>query len=155
MRTLLSILFLAMIFAAYSCQLKVKKTVKIKVDSIEKPIMVEPISKAKPDSDKKADSALDVVSKLSEVDNLRRWFYRQKPDTSHHFALDVPDIPYIDFNFYRVRVGENTPDHFGVFEDFYVNANDFGVYHLNESRDAIISIAQWRKSGKDKWYKKQ
>jgi len=130
--------------------------VKIKADSIEKPKRIKPMTKVGgADSDRYVDSAMSVVWDLPEVKNLSRWFYKQQPDTSHHFALDVPDGPHKDFNYYWVRVGEDTPDHFGTYENFCVSSKDFTVYHYNESGDSVITIDQWRKSGKDKWYKKK
>jgi len=154
MKALLSFILLTVIFAICSCQTKVKKIVNIKSDSIQKPKPINRISKAEADSDKYVDSAMTAVEKLPEIRNLRIWFYNMKPDTSHHFALNVPEGPRKDLNYYWVRVGEDTPDHFGTYENFYVDAKSFTVYYGVE-QDSMLTIKQWRKSGKDKWYKKR
>ena len=155
MRALLSIIFLGIIFTTYSCEFKVKKTVKIKVDSIEKPKPVKTILKAEADSERFADSAMDVVGNLPEVKNLAARFNKENSDTSHHFAMNVPQGPGKDFKYYWVRVGEDTPDHFATWEHFYVDPKDFTVYYYDVLSDSVMTINQWRKSGKDKWYKKQ
>jgi hypothetical protein len=155
MRTLISIIFIATIFAMSSCQSKVKKTVSIKVDSIQKPKQVMPASKAQVDSDKYADSAMDVVEKLPEVKYLLARFNKENKDTTHHFALNVPKAPGKDFKYYWVRVGEDTPDHFATYEHFYVDPKDFTVYYYDVTSDSVLTIDQWRKSGKDDLYKKR
>jgi hypothetical protein len=155
MRALFSILFLAMFSSIYSCQLKVKKTEKIKVDSIKRPNPVKPVSKARIDSDKYADSAMTVVENLPEIKALSDRFNKENKHTSHHFALNVAQGPGKDFKYYWVRAGEDTHDHFAAYEHFYVDPKDFTIYYYDVVSGSVMTIDQWRKSGKDKWYKKK
>lgn len=158
-RNLLSAVGLIIAFVICSCHSKANKTDRKAIDTPGKTVLAKQLLKAKADTERYEDSALTVVEKLPEVKTLKARFDKQNLDTSHHFALLLGRKPDTSFKYYWVEVGDDTPVRFETYENFYVDPKSFIVYYdyydVVSDSVSVLTIDQWRKSGKDYLYKKK
>lgn len=99
--------------------------------------------------DEKTDSSVNsLIERLPEFKNLELRF-KEKLDLSHHLALFSNRRPSAGFRFYEMQAGDDNPDRFEPMYDFYVDLKDSAVFFHDTISDSVLTISQWRKSGKD------
>ena len=137
-------LFAALLLVC-SCNTNPRKAVsKSKID-------VNESSKAITDNDKNDSVAMAQIETLPEYKHLLTWHNKTNKDTSRHIAVLVEERPKKGSNYYQVTVGEDMPDHFVAMMHFYVDAKDQSIKYLDVETDSLITLKQWRNSGKDEW----
>jgi hypothetical protein len=105
------------------------------------------------DSDKNDSLAMAQVEQLPEFNNMLKWYQQANKDTSRHISVIISQEPTKGFGYYWVKVGEDAPGHFTDMEHFYVDTAHLAVHYLDMEYDSVLTLSQWRKSGKDKWLK--
>ena len=104
------------------------------------------------DSNKNDSIAIAQVTALPEFNNILKSFQKNNKDTTQHIGVVIGQEPVKGFNYYWVKVGVNdNDDQFKDLEHFYVNSKDQSVHYLDIKTDSLISLGQWRGSGKDSW----
>ena len=99
--------------------------------------------------DEKTDSVVQsLIERLPEFKILDARF-KKKLDLSHHLTLFTTQRPDSSFKFYWVQAGDDNPDRFEPWYNFYVNLKDSTVLFYDTVSDSILTMQQWRKSGKD------
>lgn len=102
----------------------------------------------------KGDSiAVAQIEKLPEYKRITAWFDTASKDSTHHIAILVEAEPTKQTNYYQLELGEDGPERFANMELFYVDAQTYAVKHVDNETDSASTIEQWRKSGKDDWWK--
>jgi hypothetical protein len=137
---------LAVLFMVYSCSSNSQKTVSApKIDLNQHPVTAA-------DSNKNDSIAIAQVTALPEFNNILKWFQKSNKDTTKQIGVIIGQEPIKDFKYYWVKVGVNdSNDEFKDLEHFYVNAKDQSVHYLDVKTDSLMSLEQWRGSGKDSW----
>jgi hypothetical protein len=107
----------------------------------------------KADSERNDSIAFAQIEKLPEYKHMEEDFDKRIKDTAYHFTVLLNQEPDTSFKYYWMKVGTDGPDRFSTWEHFYVDPHNWSVYHYDTASDSILSIAQWRKSGKDDWLK--
>jgi len=105
------------------------------------------------DSNKNDSIAMAQVEQLPEFNNILKWYQQENKDTSRHISVVIAQEPVKGFGYYWVKIGEDTPDHFVDMEHFYVDTAHLAVHYLDIEVDSVLTLDQWRKSGKDRWLK--
>jgi hypothetical protein len=108
-------------------------------------------SKTAIDSEKNDSIAIAKVTALPEFNNISKWFRRTNKDTAKRVGEIIDQEPDNKFKYYSVRVGVDGPLRFENLEYFYVDARTLSVSHLDLETDSVMSLGEWRKSGKDNW----
>jgi len=104
------------------------------------------------DSNKNDSIAIAQVTALPEFNNILKSFQKNNKDTTQHIGVVIGQEPVKGFNYYWVKVGVNdNDDQFKDLEHFYVNSKDQSVHYLDIKTDSLMSLGQWRGSGKDSW----
>jgi len=104
------------------------------------------------DSNKNDSIAIAQVTALPEFNNILKSFQKNNKDTTQHIGVIIGQEPVKGFNYYWVKVGVNdNDDQFKDLEHFYVNSKDQSVHYLDIKTDSLMSLGQWRGSGKDSW----
>ena len=104
------------------------------------------------DSNKNDSIAIAQVTALPEFNNILKSFQKTNKDTTQHIGVVIGQEPVKGFNYYWVKVGVNdSNDEFKDMEHFYVNSKDQTVHYLDIKTDSLMSLEQWRGSGKDNW----
>ncbi|WP_179416038.1 hypothetical protein HDF19_08895 [Mucilaginibacter sp. E4BP6] len=135
-----------LLFAIWSCNSSSKKTATI--PKIE--LNLSPKTAA--DSNKNDSIAIAQVTALPEFNNILKWFQKNNKDTTQHIGVVIGQEPVKGFNYFWVKVGVNdSNDQFKDMEHFYVNSKDQTVHYLDIKTDSLMSLEQWRGSGKDSW----
>lgn len=138
-------LFIVM-FAIWSCNSSSPKTAK--VPKIE--LNLNPKTAA--DSNKNDSVAIAQVTALPEFNNILKWFQKNNKDTTRHIGVVIGQEPVKNFYYYWVKIGVNdSNDEFKDLEHFYVSSKDQSVHYLDIKTDSLMSLDQWRGSGKDTW----
>jgi len=137
---------LVVILAVYSCNSDSKKAAApIKIELNQNP-------KTPADSNKNDSIAIAQVTALPEFNNILKSFQKTNKDTTLHIGVVIGQEPVKGFNYFWVKVGVNdSNDEFKDMEHFYVNAKDQTVHYLDIKTDSLMSLDQWRNSGKDSW----
>ena len=134
-----------LVFAIWSCNSSAPKTAAApKIELNQSP-------KTAADSNKNDSIAIAQVTALPEFNNILKWFQKNNKDTTNHIGVIIGQEPVKGFNYYWVKVGVDHPDRFEDLEHFYVNAKDQSVHYLDIKTDSLMSLGQWRGSGKDSW----
>jgi len=151
MKNVLKAAVLLFVFAiTYSCNSNSAKTDAPK--KIE--LILHPTTAA--DSDKNDSVAIAQVTALPEFNNILKWFQKNNKDTAtRHIGVIIGQEPVKEFKYYWVKVGVDGPDKFEDLEHFYVNDQDETVHYLDIKTDSLMSLDQWRNSGKDTWKNSQ
>lgn len=147
MKAILKVLCVLMVgFAVWSCNSSSKKTVSTpKIELNQSP-------KTAADSNKNDSIAIAQVTALPEFNNILKSFQKTNKDTTQHIGVVIGQEPVKGFNYYWVKVGVNdSNDEFKDLEHFYVNSKDQTVHYLDIKTDSLMSLDQWRESGKDSW----
>ena len=135
-----------LLFAIWSCNSSGKKTVT--TPKLE--LNLNPKTAA--DSNKNDSIAIAQVTALPEFNNILKWFQKNNKDTTQHIGVVIGQEPVKGFNYFWVKVGVNdSNDQFKDMEHFYVNSKDQTVHYLDIKTDSLMSLEQWRGSGKDNW----
>jgi len=134
-----------LLFAVWSCNSSSPKTVT--APKIE--LNLNPKTAA--DSNKNDSIAIAQVTALPEFNNILKWFQKNNKDTTRHVGVVIGQEPVKGFDYYWVKIGVDHPDRFEDLEHFYVNAKDQSVHYLDIKTDSLMSLSQWRGSGKDSW----
>ena len=137
---------LVVLFAVWSCNSDSKKVVAApKIELNQNP-------KTAADSNKNDSIAIAQVTALPEFNNILKSFQKSNKDTTQHIGVVIGQEPVKGFNYYWVKVGVNdSNDEFKDMEHFYVNSKDQTVHYLDIKTDSLMSLEQWRGSGKDNW----
>jgi hypothetical protein len=137
---------LGVIFAVWSCSSDSKKTATAhKIELNQNP-------KTAADSNKNDSIAIAQVTALPEFNNILKSFQKNNKDTTQHIGVVIGQEPVKGFNYFWVKIGVNdSEDQFKDMEHFYVNAKDQTVHYLDIKTDSLMSLEQWRGSGKDSW----
>lgn len=101
-------------------------------------------------NDKQDTPMMQRVKQLPEVKELERRITFNR-DTTHHIVFSVEKRPDSRFKYYKVLVGDKGRDTFQPIFHFYVDAN-LTVFYYDAPSDSVLTLDQWRKSGKD-WIK--
>jgi hypothetical protein len=147
MRYILKAIYVVpMLIAAYSCNSTTKKiAAPAKIELNQSP-------KTAADSNKNDSIAIAQVTALPEFNNILKWFQKNNKDTTQHIGVVIGQEPVKGFNYFWVKVGVNdNNDQFKDMEHFYVNSKDQTVHYLDIKTDSLMSLEQWRGSGKDSW----
>jgi hypothetical protein len=145
MKNLFNAWLLMILFDAYSCHSNSRKAVS--VSKIELNQKLKTVS----DGNKNDSLAMAQIEMLSEYKHLLKWYDKTNKDTSRHIAVLVDERPTHRFNYYQITVGEDMPDHFLAMMHFYVDAKNQSVKFLDVETDSLMTLSQWRNSGKDEW----
>jgi hypothetical protein len=134
------------LLTVWSCNSNSKKVVILpKVELNQNP-------KTAADSNKNDSIAIAQVTALPEFNNILKSFQKTNKDTTEHIGVVIGQEPVKDFNYYWVKVGvDDSNDEFKDMEHFYVNSKDQTVHYLDIKTDSLMSLEQWRGSGKDNW----
>jgi len=141
-----AIFMFSILIAACSCNSNTKKAAApIKIELNSNP-------KTAADSNKNDSIAIAQVTALPEFNNILKSFQKTNKDTTLHIGVVIGQEPVKGFNYFWVKVGVNdSNDEFKDMEHFYVNAKDQTVHYLDIKTDSLMSLDQWRNSGKDSW----
>lgn len=134
------------LFALWSCNSNSAKTTGMpKMELNQNP-------KTAADSNKNDSIAIAQVTALPEFNNILKWFQKNNKDTTKHIGVVIGQEPVKNFYYYWVKVGVNdNNDEFKDLEHFYVSSKDQTVHYLDIKTDSLMSLEQWRGSGKDSW----
>ncbi|MFI5159505.1 MAG: hypothetical protein ACHQF4_11610 [Sphingobacteriales bacterium] len=140
-----SCLFLVLLIACSCNSSSQKKVSAVKIELNQNP-------KTAADSNKNDSIAIAQVTALPEFNNILKWFQKNNKDTTQHIGVVIGQEPVKGFNYYWVKLGVNdSDDQFKDLEHFYVNSKDQSVHYLDIKTDSLMSLEQWRGSGKDTW----
>lgn len=131
-----------MIYSCNSNSVKTESTIKIELNQ-------HPVTAA--DSNKNDSIAIAQVTVLPEFNNILKWFQKNNKDTTKHIGVIIGQEPVKEFKYYWVKIGVDGSDRFEDLEHFYVNDHDQTVHYLDMKTDSLMSLEQWRDSGKDTW----
>jgi hypothetical protein len=148
MKSILKVITLFFVLAiACSCNSNSAKT-----NNQPKKIELNQSPKTAADSNKNDSVAIAQVTALPEFNNILKSFQKNDKDTTLHVGVVIGQEPVKGFNYFWVKVGVNdSNDEFKDMEHFYVNAKDQTVHYLDIKTDSLMSLEQWRGSGKDNW----
>lgn len=97
----------------------------------------------------KGDSiAMVQIEKLPEYKILLKQFHKLNHDNSNHFVVMLAARPNSSFKYYWIKLGEDNPNRFHEWAHFYVKTKNMAVYYYDTASDSILTLKQWRKSGK-------
>ena len=134
------------LIAVWSCNSDAKKAFDVpKIELNQNP-------KTAADSNKNDSIAIAQVTALPEFNNILKSFQKTNKDTTQHIGVVIGQEPVKGFNYFWVKIGVNdSEDQFKDMEHFYVNSKDQTVHYLDIKTDSLMSLQQWRGSGKDNW----
>ena len=134
------------LLTVFSCNFNSQKTV------IAHKIELNQNPKTAADSNKNDSIAIAQVTALPEFNNILKSFQKTNKDTTQHIGVVIGQEPVKGFNYFWVKIGVNdSEDQFKDMEHFYVNSKDQTVHYLDIKTDSLMSLQQWRGSGKDNW----
>ncbi|MHB8207598.1 hypothetical protein [Mucilaginibacter sp.] len=137
------VLVAIIVYACNSSTQKVAAPIKIELN-------LNPKTAA--DSNKNDSVAIAQVTALPEFNNILKWFQKNNKDTTKHIGVVIGQEPVKGFNYFWVKIGVNdSDDQFKDLEHFYINSKDQSVHYLDIKTDSLMSLEQWRGSGKDSW----